>query len=221
MPMNLLSFDTATHACTAALYVDEKIYSRFQIVPNQHAALLLSMIQDLLNEANITRTELTAIAFGCGPGSFMGVRLATGFAQGLAFGLHIPVISISTLQIIAQVAYEKTGAKKIISGWDARMHEIYWGIYASDDNGVVQPQQEDTLCAPSQLDTKLISEVGCIFAGNAWQYFSDNLPSDVSIYPEAKAMLTIALSKYLRGEITSPEDAHPHYVRHHVVHNHK
>lgn len=212
MTVTILAFDTSTHACTAALQVGKKIYSRFQIAPNQHAALLLPMIQELLIDANITRTDLQAIAFGAGPGSFMGVRLATGIAQGLAFGLKIPVIPISTLQIIAQTAHEKTGAKKIIAGWDARMQEIYWGMYVCDEEGVMRAQQEDALCAPDQLDRNSFSALGFTFAGNI---FSDDT------YPDAAAMLVIANSSYLRHETLSPELSHPHYVRHHVVHNHK
>src|SRR3990167_5173497 len=206
--MNILSFDTATDACSAALLVGDNVFSRFEIAPRQHAKLLLPMIQDLLQEAKINLSDIDVIAFGCGPGSFMGVRLATGIAQGLAFGLQIPVIPVSTLQVIAQTAYEKTRAQKIVAGWDARMHEIYWGFYVCDDNGLMQAQQEDALCTLEKIDKDAFSAVGSAFAGNI---FSDDT------YPDAKAMLAIALSKYLRNEIVSPENAHPHYLRHHVV----
>lgn len=208
--MNILSFDTATDACSAALLVREKVFSRLDIAPRQHAKLLLPMIQDLLQQATIQLSDLNAIAFGCGPGSFMGVRLATGMAQGLAFGLQLPVIPVSTLQVLAQTAHDKTQAKKIVAGWDARMHEAYWGFYACDDNGLMQPQKIDALCTLEEIDKQALSHVGSAFAGNV---FSDDT------YPDAKAMLAIALSKYLRNEIVSPENAHPHYVRH-VVYNH-
>lgn len=210
--MNILSFDTATDACSAALLVGDNVFSRFEIAPRQHAKLLLPMIQDLIHEAKINLSNIDVIAFGCGPGSFMGVRLATGIAQGLAFGLQIPVIPVSTLQVIAQAAYEKTQNKKIVSGWDARMHEVYWGFYACDSYGLMQAQQEEALCTLDKIDRDAFSAVGSTFAGNI---FSDDT------YPDAKAMLAIALSKYLRNEIVSPENAHPHYLRHHVVHNHK
>jgi len=202
---NILAFDTSTDACTAALQVGDKIYSRHEIAPRKHAQLLLSMIQELLSEANIKLSDLDAIAFGNGPGSFMGVRFATGIAQGLGFGLSIPLISVSTLQMIAQAFHAKTGAEKIVSGWDARMSEIYWGFYVCDDHGVMQPQQEDALCTPDKLDKKSYAELGCTFAGNI---FSDDT------YPEARAMLTIATSKYNLNEILLPENAHPHYIRH-------
>ncbi len=210
--MNILAFDTATDACSAALKVGDRIFSRFEIAPRLHAKLLLPMIQDLLNEANIQLAHLNAIAFGCGPGSFMGVRLATGMAQGLAFGVQIPLIPVSTLQTLAQAAYVKNGScRKIAAGWDARMSEIYWGLYAIDDDGIMQPQQDEALSAPEKIDREMLSSVGYAFAGNV---FSDDT------YPDAKAMLTIATSKYALGEMISSENAHPHYIRH-VVYNHK
>jgi tRNA threonylcarbamoyladenosine biosynthesis protein TsaB len=210
--MNILCFDTATDACSVALQVGDVHFARHEIVPRLHAQLLLPMIQSIILDAKITLSELDAIAFGCGPGSFMGIRLATGMAQGLAFGLSVPVIPISTLQVIAQTAYEKTGEKKIISGWDARMQEVYWGKYECDENNVMQSQQEDALCTAENIDRDSFAALGFAFAGNI---FSDDT------YPSAVAMLTIAKQKYLNKDIVSPENAHPHYVRHHVVHTHK
>lgn len=212
MKKNILAFDTATNALTIALQVGDTQFSHHVIAPRMHASLLLPTIQDLLNQAKIALSDLHVIAFGVGPGSFMGVRLATGIAQGLAFGLQIPLIPISTLQIIAQAAHEKTGATKIVSGWDARLHEIYWGKYACDAQGIMQSQQEDALCTLEKIDKDSFAALGFTFAGNV---FSDDT------YPSAVAMLTIANQKYLNHEIVSSENAHPHYVRHHVVHNHK
>ncbi|OGT44589.1 MAG: tRNA (adenosine(37)-N6)-threonylcarbamoyltransferase complex dimerization subunit type 1 TsaB [Gammaproteobacteria bacterium RIFCSPHIGHO2_12_FULL_38_11] len=235
--MNILAFDTATNACSAALQVDGKIYSRHEIAPQQHAKLILPMIQDLLSEAKINLSDLTVIAFGCGPGSFMGVRLATATAQGLGFGLTIPLIPVSTLQTLAQtviIPFEKGGqfcaAKPggfIVSGWDARMDEIYWGFYESDENGIMQSKRENALCTPENIDINAFSKVPFKLVGNAWSVYKEKLSpsifsqaSDIQteLYPDAKAMLTIAISKYLNNEIVSPENAHPHYIRHRVVH---
>lgn len=224
--MIILAFDTSTNACTVALQIDDTIFSRHEIAPSQHAKLILSMIQDLLLEAKITVNELDAVAFGCGPGSFIGVRLATATAQGLAFGLTIPLIPISTLQTLAQTAFFSKGGV-VASAWDARMHEIYWGLYQADSHDIMQPKQIDALCMPSTIDIETISQVPCVFAGNAWGVYEKDFPPQLflkaivkrtDIYPDAKAMLAIAKSKYLNNEIVSPENAHPHYLRHHVVH---
>lgn len=225
--MNILTFDTATEACTVALQCGDNVYYRHEIAPQKHASLLLPLIQSLIAEANIKLSDLNAIGFGCGPGSFMGVRLATGMAQGLGFGLNIPLIPISTLQTIAQtalVATETRAQASVLAGWDARMNEIYWGFYQLDKNNIMQPIVNDQLSAPESVDTSFVHTIGSL-AGNAWKAYQNRLPSAFSIipsftdiYPEAKAMLTIALSKYVAGETVSAVNAHPHYVRHHVVH---
>lgn len=225
--MNILTFDTATEACSVALQCGDTVYFRHEIAPQQHAKLLLPMIQSLILEAKMKLSDLTVIGFGCGPGSFMGVRLATAMAQGLGFGLQISLIPISTLQVLAQTAYQKTQKEKILAGWDARMHEIYWSVFHCDAQHIMQPVTEDRLTAPALVDTSFLDKIA-LLAGNAWQSYSTQLP-DVflamqkitNIYPEATAMLTIVISKYLSGDTIAADHAHPHYIRHSVVKNHK
>lgn len=216
----ILTFDTATHACSAALSDSQCTFSRFDIAPRQHAQLLLPMIKSLLDEAGVQLKQLKAIGFGMGPGSFMGVRLATATAQGLAFGLQIPVIPISTLQTVAQTAFEKTGAKKVAAGWDARMNEIYWGVYAVDDNNQMQPVIEDQLSRPASINVPAEATL----AGNAWSVYADKMSPDIrallyeeNIYPEAKIMLSIAREKYDNGETVAADVVRPHYIREKVT----
>ena len=204
--------------------VAENKITRFQLAPRQHASLLLPMIQALLIDANITLQEIDVIAFGCGPGSFMGVRLATAMAQGLAFGLQIPVIPVSTLQIIAQTAYEKTGEKNILAGWDARMDEIYYGFYSVNDQGVMQSLEYDALSAPALIDPAIFAHDAFVLAGNAWSVYQNALPAVFStylnvkdIYPQASALLTIAEARFRLQQVMAPECALPHYVRQKVV----
>lgn len=201
---------------------------RHKIAPREHASLLLAEIQALCEEARIDLSQLDAIAFGCGPGSFMGVRLATAMAQGMAFGLKIPLIEISTLQVLAQTAFEKQGIKRALVGWDARINEIYWGFYEVNAAGMAMPLMTDRLCTPQSIDITSVNDIGFGLVGNAWSVYADALPSSVAksdlrltdLYPEAAAMLTLAKTKYLAQEMVSPVDAHPHYLRHHVVFNH-
>lgn len=221
----LLAFDTATNACSVALQHDGKIFSRFDIAPRLHSQLLLPLIQSVLSDANIKLSDLNAIAFGSGPGSFMGVRLSLGMAQGLAFGLSIPVIPVSTLQTLAQTAHDQTQEKNIIAGWDARLSSIYWGVYEADQHHIMQPTQADQLSAPMEIDINLIPKVSWLCAGNAWDVYSAELANDflkektllTTVYPDARAMLAIADLKYHQGEIISPDNAHPEYLRHHVA----
>lgn len=214
---NILSIETATNACSVGLLVDNAQYARFEIAPRKHADLVLPMTQSLLKEAGVRMNEVDAIAFGCGPGSFMGVRLAVGIAQGLAFGVGCPVISVSTLQTLAQTAYLKTKAPYMLVGWDARMGDVYMGRYAVDESGIMQPMQSDVLVKPSEID--ISDKITYIAVGNAWSIYENPLFSEhVDCYPEAQAMLAIAQFKLLSKESCQAEAARAHYCRHQVVH---
>ncbi len=127
----ILAIETATQACSAALLLDNgEVLSRLELAPRRHTALILPFIDALLSEAGIALNALDAVAFGVGPGSFMGLRLATSVAQGLAFGADLPVVPISSLRALAQVALLALPQEnKVLAGWDARMGEIYWGLY--------------------------------------------------------------------------------------------
>jgi len=214
--MNILAFDTATSACTVALLAHGEIRERFEIAPQRHAELILPMIDELLKEAGISLRQLDAIAVGQGPGSFMGVRIAIGIAQGLAFGADLPVIPISTLQILAQTAYQQTHRPDIIAGWDARMLAIYWGIYRLGDHQIMRSVQKDALNPPHEL--KIPDPFDGLLAGNAWQIYrsSLSLPSSVEIldiYPHARAIIPIAEILYREGKVQTPLEIEPVYLR--------
>jgi len=100
--MKLLAVETSTEACSAALYIDGIVNERFELTPKEHTRLILPMIDSLMSDAGLKPQQLDALAFGCGPGSFTGVRIATGVIQGIAFGADLPVVPVSTLAAIAQ-----------------------------------------------------------------------------------------------------------------------
>src|SRR5687767_3987718 len=124
MTTHLLAIDTSTEACSAALSSNGAIIERYEIAPQQHGQLILSMIESLLSEASLQITQLNALAFGRGPGSFTGIRIAAGVIQALAFAQDLPVVPISTLQALAQNAYNTVQATHVLSAIDARMGEI-------------------------------------------------------------------------------------------------
>ncbi|HOU65054.1 MAG TPA: tRNA (adenosine(37)-N6)-threonylcarbamoyltransferase complex dimerization subunit type 1 TsaB, partial [Thermomonas sp.] len=128
--MRLLAFETATEACSVAVYVDGEICERFDLAPRRHAELALPWAGAMLAEAGIARSQLDAIAVGRGPGAFTGVRLAIAIAQGIALALDRPVLPVSTLAALAMRAGASNEGDRILAAIDARMGEVYLGAFA-------------------------------------------------------------------------------------------
>lgn len=127
MSTRILAIDTATEACSVALWNNGEKHALFEICPREHTQRILPMVQQVLAESGVTLNQLDALAFGRGPGSFTGVRIGIGIAQGLAMGAELPMIGVSTLATMAQGAFRVTGATQVLAAIDARMGEVYWG----------------------------------------------------------------------------------------------
>ena len=218
--MKLLAFDTSTEACSAALYIDGEITSLYEVAPRRHAELILPMIDQLLSQGQIKLTDLDAIAFGRGPGSFTGVRIATGIAQGLAFSADLPVIPISSLATLAQSV--KDEADYIAAAIDARMSEIYFGLYKSGD--IVELVGEESVISPAKLVIKDIPN--CYGVGSGWLSYTDSLKTILEDkltgyagdqYPHAQYLATLAAHAYQSGAMVKPEEASPVYLRNKVT----
>ncbi len=218
--MKLLAFDASTPACSCALYLDGEITERYEIAPRQHAALILPMADELLTEAGLKPIELEGIAFGRGPGSFTGLRIACGVAQGIAFAADIPVAPISSLATLAQAAYVENGAQKVLAAIDARMSEVYWGMYVIDKQGIMRCEGEESVCAPHHIS--LPSAGDWYGVGSAWTIYADILAAKCGLsqgesYPQARAMIPLALAAFAEEQIVSAENALPVYLRNKVV----
>ena len=142
--MKLLTLDTSTDACSCALSVDGEIGEQSVIAPRQHTTLILPMIDQLLAEAGLKPTQLDGIAFGRGPGSFTGLRIACGITQGIAFAADIPVVPISCLATLAQGAYLEQGIEKVLASIDARMNEVYFANYFLNQEKIMQLVDEES-----------------------------------------------------------------------------
>ncbi len=143
--MKLLAFEMATEACSIALYIDGEIIQRHEIAPRRHAELALPWADELLAQAGIAKSALDAIAMGCGPGAFTGVRLAISLTQGIALALDRPLVPVSTLAALALSSSANSG-DRVISAIDARMSDVYWGMYQIDTHRLPQ------LLYPEQID---------------------------------------------------------------------
>ncbi len=141
--MRVLALDTSTEYCSVALWQDGAVMERCELAGQRHSEILIGMLDALLKDAGIKISQVDGIAFGKGPGSFTGVRIACGAAQGLALGANVPVAGVCTLEALA----EASGKSRVIAALDARMGEIYHAAYQKQ-NDVWATVSEPCLCKP-------------------------------------------------------------------------
>ena len=222
--MKILALETAGDACSAALVAGDDALERHRVAPRQHAELILEMVRALLDESDLELGALDAVAFGRGPGSFTGVRIAAGVAQGLAYGADLPVIAISSLAALAQGALREQGSARVLAALDARMGEVYWGAYLEGADGLVAACIEDCVSAPQSVplpdgddwqgvgggwaahSAALIARIGDKLAGSEPQRLARAL--DVAL---------LAGNAHARGESVPASQALPVYVRNRVA----
>ena len=221
--MKLLAVDAATEACSVALLVGDVIYERHMVSPRGHAQRLLTMVDEVMNEAGQRLKSLDAIAFDRGPGSFTGVRVGTSVTQGLAFGADLPVIPVSSLAIIAQGTWRETGQAQVLSVIDARMGEVYWGYYTLNEDVMVLTGSEHVCVADAITPAISGNWYG---AGTGWQSYQSALQSVISAecnginaeaLPCAQDMLTLAKRHFIAKEYISADQALPTYLRNEVA----
>ncbi len=218
--IRLLAVDTATDACSVALYLDGEVRERFVLAPRQHADRILLMVDELLGEAGLALRTLDAFAFGRGPGSFTGVRIAASVVQGLALGTDRPVVPISSLAALAHAV----PARRVLAALDARMGEVYWCAYQRVLSGLVEPAGPELACSPDRVP--LPPDDGWVGAGSGWERHGAVLLSRVSsaverwlpgYHPRASAIAALAADAFHRGKAVSAEEALPVYLRDDVV----
>ncbi|WP_203301582.1 tRNA (adenosine(37)-N6)-threonylcarbamoyltransferase complex dimerization subunit type 1 TsaB [Marinobacter sediminum] len=224
--MKLLALDTSSEGCSAALLVDGKISERFEIAPRGHTKLLMPMVRELLAEANVAPSELDTVAFACGPGSFTGIRIATGVAQGLAWGLGVPVVPVSSLATVAVGAIETMGVSEqggVAVAFDARMGELYWGCFVCCD-GLPVLRGVERVCAPSLVSLEGDATVWS-GAGRGWA-FQQDMPAEVAdrvvaaddtLIPRAAWVAKLAELGFRNGQAVPAEQAQPAYIRNEVA----
>ena len=218
--MKLLALDTATEACSAAVWVDGNVLERYELAPRRHAVLILPMIEALLAEAGLSAGQLDAIAVGRGPGAFTGVRIAMGIAQGIAFAADRPVAPVSTLAALALGAARATGAVRIAAALDARMGEVYWGLYAVNSYEA-ELLGEERVCAPEAVAAPSGAWFG---AGSGWAVYAEALAQRLTVsgwrgdcYPRAGDIARLAAAPSQRGAWVVAEQALPVYLRDRVT----
>lgn len=223
--MRILAIDTATEACSVALWNDGTTFAHFELCPREHTQRILPLVRAALADAEVKLTDLDALAFGRGPGSFTGVRIGIGIAQGLALGAELPMIGVSTLATMAQGAWRTTGATRVLAAIDARMGEVYWAEYQRDADGVWHGEETEAVLKPEAVSDRLQQLDGSwamVGTGwGAWPELAANSPVTLTdgemLLPTAEDMLPIARQLFAAQKWVAVEQAEPVYLRNEVA----
>ena len=213
--MNILALETSTEYCSVALLQNDAMLERCELVGQKHSELLMPMLDDLLQDAGFRIQDMDGIAFGCGPGSFTGVRIACGVTQGLAFGAGLPVAGICTLLALA----EGSGQSRVIAALDARMSELYLAAYQRSGDGWLTIC-EPCLCKPDEAP-ELPGE-GWFGAGSGFAAHGEALQTryagqlsgvDADAVPQAAAIAVLGAGLFASGGGVEAALALPLYLR--------
>jgi tRNA threonylcarbamoyladenosine biosynthesis protein TsaB len=220
--MHIIALDASTELCSVALGDGANWRELVERAGQRHSELLLPMVRKVLEEERLALSDLGGIAFGAGPGSFTGLRIACGVAQGLALGAGLTVVGVPTLEAMAEIARMRYGAKRIVAALDARMQEVYLAAYEHDGTrwrDVIEPSAVKAGAAP------LLSGEGWVAVGGGFGAYPDlsaRLGSSLAarhddLAPSAAAIGTLALPRFAANEGVAPRDAAPLYVRQRVA----
>jgi tRNA threonylcarbamoyladenosine biosynthesis protein TsaB len=222
--MKLLAIETATEACSAALLIEGEIILRHELRPRGHSEMILGMMDELLCEAGISVRQLDAMAFGRGPGSFTGVRIATGVIQGAAFAADLPVVPVSTLAALAQRGARELGYRHLLPAYDARMGELYWAAYQLGEEELVEPVLTEQVALADKVS--LPKDQKWYGVGSGWGEHGECLKKRLDdallgyqarFYCSAQDVAVLAAEDFNQGLSVAPQEALPIYLRNNVA----
>jgi tRNA threonylcarbamoyladenosine biosynthesis protein TsaB len=225
--VRILALDTATENCSAALLIDGQLAVRERLAERGHAAAILAMIDEVLAQGSATLAGVDAIAFGRGPGSFTGVRLAASVTQGLAYGAGVPVVPVSDLRALACRAFEaQAGAQHVLVCNDARMREVYWACFSRSALDPAIPVGSERVSEPGEvaLPADWLAGVRLLGAGTgfaAYPQLTGLVPGGAAaihvLHPCAAEIALLAAPEVAAGRVLDPGLALPVYLRDNVV----
>ena len=214
---NILALDASTEALSIVLHYKGKTFHHFEECPQQHSQKILPLIDELLTKAQCKLTQLDVIGFGQGPGSFTGVRISVAIAQGLAYAAKLPLVGVSTLQMMAQQAHEQHHVSDVFSAIDARMGEIYFAQYQANEHGLMTLVNEEQVIKPELLT---LPDNSATAVGTGWKTYPELVSEMANIsvspdilLPDAQYMLASVASAFEKGDTVSAANAQPKYVR--------
>ncbi|MCC6474169.1 MAG: tRNA (adenosine(37)-N6)-threonylcarbamoyltransferase complex dimerization subunit type 1 TsaB [Burkholderiales bacterium] len=213
--MNILALETSTTFCSLALGRGAEVFERHFEAGQRHSELVLDAVHELLGEAGLAPSALSGIAFGEGPGSFTGLRIACSLTQGLAFALSLPVVGVGTLLALAQ----ECGGDAVIACLDARMGEVYHAAYRRE-GGCWRAVQAPGLYAPRALPP--LDGGGWLGCGSGFAAYPEALAARyqgrlaavrAELAPTARAVLALSRARFESGDTRRAHEAVPIYLR--------
>jgi len=216
--MNVLAVQSSTQACSVSLRIGQRSFTEFKMAPQQHANLILPMVNAVLEQAQCDEKSIDVLAFSEGPGAFTGVRIAAGVVQGLAFGWQKPVQAVSSLEAMAWQAYQDHGEIEWAALLDARMHEVYLQVCRIQSEKLVSepPQLLSEAATLEQLEASRIKQgVGDI--QTVYPQLTARFNLWVDLYPSAEAVAIIAQQRSKASYDLSEKLPMPVYLRNNVA----
>lgn len=214
----ILAIETSADLASAALMREDELFVRESAGVQTHSQTILPLVQQLLAEAGLGLKECNAIAFGCGPGSFTGVRTACGIVQGLAFGAGLPVVPVVTLQAMAEACRSEHGVTEVLSVLDARMGEVYWAQYRFD--GLWREVMPPALSrAQAVLPQGEVTACGSGLQAYAHDFAERDFLAGAltAVVPHARDVARLAQAMFASGAVIDARDAQPLYLRNKVA----
>lgn len=229
--MRILALETSTEYCSCALSINGETRASHVLAGQSHSDLLLPAVARLMADAGLAFSRLDAIAFGAGPGSFTGLRIACGVAQGLAFAHDLPVAAVASTEALAEGAARDHAATRVITAFDARMGELYLAAYERVEGaGGSRPDWRELMAPqlawPDALPAlpALPAQADWFGAGSGFAAYGAALLAryaplqiDAACVPHAAAVAAIGARRAACGETVAAEHAAPLYVRNKVA----
>lgn len=219
--MKLLALDTSSDACSVALQFDARLIERHVVQAKEHTRLLLPMIEDVLAEGGIAAGELDAVVLGNGPGSFIGMRIASSVAQGLAYGANLGIVPVSSLAAIAAEAFDGISEQDVVVAQDAHMNEVYLARFRKGEDGLPIAEGKTTLQPVGEIQHLAAREDRVHVAGFGWQRYpqlvqlnEDAIAGVLDIpFPRAAFLLGMGAAAFRVSGTLPPDQLVPDYVR--------
>ncbi len=221
--MKLLVIDTVTEMCSVALASGDDVIHSEQRVEQSHTDVILEMVNNILASGEMSLSQLDAIAFNRGPGSFTGLRVCAGVAQGLALSQDLPVIAVSSLAALAQGAWREQQANNVLSVIDARMKEVYWGCFESSD-GIMVPVCKEKVTPPDRVRPPAATQ--WLGVGTGFTVYRHELCDNAGVnliavqeerFPLARDCVPLAIHHWKNGQYGDAGTALPVYLRDNVA----